>query len=107
MKDIATAIFAILTSLFMICETETMSALLITKKTNGLKLAFIIGGFALIVGGIGLVIVYSNTELLFVGFVGLILLVLGILGLVFGFKRKKTNKEIQDDKRAKAEKKSK
>lgn len=31
MKDIATAIFAILTSLFMICETETMSALLITK----------------------------------------------------------------------------
>jgi len=31
MKDLATTIFAILTFIFMICETETMGALLITK----------------------------------------------------------------------------
>lgn len=75
-----------------------------SKKVVQIKLILIIAGFLLLLGGvIGIVSIDVATKK-GLGYVFIGMMAAGILLLVFGFKKKKTNKEIEEDKVAKAHK---
>lgn len=73
------------------------------QKAIKLKWLLIIGGAALIAAGLAIVSAFGQNNTA-VGAIGLVLLAGGIVGLVFGLKRKKTNKEIEQEKIEKAKK---
>ena len=76
-----------------------------TKNVVKTKFILIIAGFLLIILGLVIVCIWGKDNTA-IGAVGIALLALGIVGVVFGFKRKKTNKEIEEEKIEKANKKA-
>ena len=77
-----------------------------TKKVAKTRLIFVIAGFVAIAVGLLIVCLWGKDNTA-IGAVGIVLIAVGIVGLVLGFKRKKTNKEIEEEKIAKANKKNK
>jgi DNA-directed RNA polymerase subunit RPC12/RpoP len=76
-----------------------------SKEALRLKWILIIGGAVLITAGLVIVSAFSKDNTA-IGAIGLVLLAGGILGLIFGLRRKKTNKEIEQEKIEKEKKKN-
>jgi ribosomal protein L32 len=77
-----------------------------TKNMQRNKLLMIIGGFVAIIVSVICIVTFNvegNTGL---SFLFIALLAAGIVLLVFGFKKKKTNKQLEEERAAKAEKKN-
>lgn len=77
-----------------------------TKNIQRNKLLMIIGGFVAIIVSVICIVTFNvegNTGL---SFLFIALLTAGIVLLVLGFKKKKTNKQLEEERAAKAEKKS-
>ena len=77
-----------------------------TEKVTKIKTLLIVAGFLAITAGLVLVVALGTNNTA-IGAIGLALIAGGIACLVFGFKRKKTNQEIEAEKTAKAEKRNK
>ncbi len=77
-----------------------------TEKVTKIKILLIVLGFLAITAGL-VVVVALGTNNTAIGAIGLALIAGGVVSLVFGFKRKKTIKEVEAEKTAKAEKRNK
>lgn len=72
------------------------------RKMSKTRLILISGGIATVAIGVILVCLFQKVQA--VQFVGIALLAIGIIAIVFGAKRKKTNKELAEEKAEKARK---
>lgn len=76
-----------------------------TKKVQISKLVMIIAGLVSIVVSLILIVTFNVEENTALGIAFIVLLAVGIVLTVFGFRKKKTNKQIADEKAAKEAKK--
>lgn len=76
-----------------------------TKKVQTSKLVMIIAGLVSIVVSLILIVKFNVEENTALGIAFIALLAVGIVLTVFGFRKKKTNKQIADEKAAKEAKK--
>ena len=77
-----------------------------TKKIQRNKLLMIIGGFVAIIASIICIVTFNVEGNTLLSLLFIALLAAGIVLLVFGFKKKKTNKQLEEERAAKAEKKN-
>lgn len=75
-----------------------------TKKIRTYKLLMIIGGFIAILVSLICIVSFNVTNNTALSLIFIALLAAGIILLVLGFKKKKTNKQIEEEKAAKASK---
>lgn len=77
-----------------------------TKNIQRNKLLMIIGGFVAIIVSVICIVTFNVEDNTGLSFLFIALLTAGIVLLVLGFKKKKTNKQLEEERAAKAEKKS-
>lgn len=77
-----------------------------TKNIQRSKLLMIIGGFVAIIASVICIVTFNVEGNTLLSLLFIALLAAGIVLLVFGFKKKKTNKQLEEERAAKAEKKN-
>ncbi len=77
-----------------------------TKNIQRNKLLMIIGGFVAIIASVVCIVTFNVEGNTLLSLLFIALPAAGIVLLVFGFKKKKTNKQLEEERAAKAEKKN-
>lgn len=77
-----------------------------TKNIQRSKLLLIIGGFVAIIASVICIVTFNVKGNTLLSLLFIALLAAGIVLLVFGFKKKKTNKQLEEERAARAEKKN-